>query len=212
MNSKRKLLEALREMANLKDVIRDTHGNVSCIEPGGIVRIKPSGMEYSLISEEDICSVAVIDGHDLGSIRTPSVDTKNHLDIYRRHPWVGAICHTHSPHATAFAWAQAPIPCYGTEQADYFGGEIRCLQYADLDSWGDRVELREGERAVLLGRHGCLTFAEDPVTAVKLAIALENIAEKAYLARELHYYPFDPMPQDQVDRWHKRYLHGYGQR
>lgn len=213
MNSADKLLEALKLMASLNDVIKDTHGNVSCRHVNGVIWIKPSGMPYELITREDVYAFAQVDGHDLGMTkRKPSVDLPHHLSIYQRHPWVGAICHTHSPYATAFAMSGEDIECASTEQADYFGGDIICRGYRDLDSWGPELDLDRSEKAVLLGSHGCLTFADDPVQAVKLAAALENVAQKTFLCRNIRPRREISMRQEEIDKWHRRYTNVYGQK
>lgn len=54
----------------------------------------------------------------------PSSDTKTHTEIYKAFTDIGAICHTHSTYATAWAQAGRNIPCLGTTHADYFYGDI----------------------------------------------------------------------------------------
>ena len=61
----------------------------------------------------------------------PSSDAPTHLVLYRAFPEVGAVVHTHSRWATAWAQAERPIPALGTTHADYFGGEIPCTRPAD---------------------------------------------------------------------------------
>ena len=214
-NSIRLLLEGLKKMGRRNDVIRDTHGNLSLIAPGGCVYIKPSGVPYEEIQGTDIPWAAISDGEVMStSAKKPSVDLPHHLEIYRRAPWVGAICHTHSPYATAFAMGIRGIPCLSTEQADYFGGPIRCIPYHDLDTWGMHAAPREGEKALLLGNHGALTFGVSPANAVDLAIALENVAQKTYLALMLHDRSGTVyrLPDEEIDKWHERYNNVYGQK
>lgn len=215
MNSATRLVDALALMGSMNDVIKDTHGNVSCLAPGGVIWIKPSGMPYGQITQDDVCSLAIIDGHTLGpSKRKPSVDTPHHLSIYQRHPWVGAICHTHSPHVVAYAISAVELECLCTEHADYFGGPIRILPYRDLDKWGHEVMLERSDRAILLGNHGALTFADDPIEAVKLAAALENVAQKNFLAytlSEAMNLTIDALNESEAKKWHKRYRSTYGQ-
>ena len=100
-----------------------------------------------------------------------------------------------------------------TEHADYFGHHVRVLPYRDLDSWGD-FELYSYEKAVILGNHGGLTFANDPVKAVELSLMLENIAEKNHLSRILlpTGLSSNVLSKDEMNKWHKRYSEGYGQK
>jgi L-ribulose-5-phosphate 4-epimerase len=205
------LVSGLKQMAEMKDIIRDTHGNLSVLAPGGVVCIKPSGMPYESICEEDIVCVAISDGEILMGKKKPSVDLPHHLAIYRRHPWINSICHTHSPYATAFAISGEDIECACTEHADYFGGPIICRGYRDLDSWGPALELDGDEKAVLLERHGTLTFGNTPKQAVNLAAALENVAQKTFLARNIRPRRETSMYDDEIQKWHRRYNTSYGQ-
>lgn len=208
-------LKALTTMADRNDIIKDTHGNLSQLsEDGTEVLIKPSGMPYNEISSGDVCRFDLKTGYRLDKgRRNPSVDLPHHLSIIRRHLGnnVRAVCHTHSPYATAFAMVHEEIECGCTEQADYFGGQIRCLPYRDLDIWGDDVILHEGERAILLGRHGALTFGRDAEHAVDLAIALENVAMKTFLARNIVGKRVVPLHDEVITRWWDRYNMRYGQ-
>jgi L-ribulose-5-phosphate 4-epimerase len=201
------MLSALNIMAKSQNIIEDTHGNVSYRDDFSF-QIKPSGMEYAEIRHDDLVDVNIHTG-DVTGRRKPSVDAEHHRSIYLRNPGVGAICHTHSPYATAFAIRGEDLSVLCTEHADYFGHPIRCLPFASLDRWG-WIDLKAGERAVLLGRHGVLTFARErnPVSAVKLAIALEAIAKKYLLSRAMF---LDPLDDYEVQKWHDRYQNRYGQ-
>lgn len=208
---------ALDRMKQENNAIQDTHGNVSGRDEEGNVWIKPSGVPYNQIRAENIAGITPLkNGSTIqfhGDMK-PSVDTVHHIEIYRNFPHIKAICHTHSPHVVAFAIRRQDIKCTTTEQADYFGGPIRCFPYSDLNNWGADLDSLEGEKAVILANHGSLTFAEDPVEAVKLAIMLENIARKNILAGMLD-VPESwryPLPPDEVQAWHERYQNVYGQK
>lgn len=212
---RRSLLEAIRLMAKRNDVIQDTHGNVSVRDGESFMWIKPSGVPYEKIEFDNLCGIDFYGtgGHWLqvaGNMR-PSVDTVHHRWIYQRNPKVKAIVHTHSPYVVAHAIRGSPILCVTTEQADYFGDDVRCLPYADLDKWGDLFFIDE-PKAVLLQSHGALTFADDPVKAVNLAIQLENIARKNILAGVIEDRKENPLTRDERQKWHRRYQDVYGQR
>lgn len=208
---RKSVLEALRLMAKRNDVIQDTHGNVSGIEGQRFMWIKPSGVPYDQIEFDSVCGVDFFDGKEVGKLK-PSVDTPHHQSIYINNPQIRAICHTHSPHVVAFAIRRQSIPCTMTEQADYFGGDIECFPYSDLDSWGMNLGKLGDRKAVILGNHGGLTFGKTPVEAVKLAIQLENVARKNVLAGVFdivqRWHPLEP---EEVKRWFERYNNVYGQ-
>lgn len=222
-NKALRLLKSLRLMAERNDVIQDTHGNVSVLDGTRALYIKPSGVPYNEITIDSIPRVEFDDEGKVTNVTSedglrPSVDTEHHIRIYLDNPDVKAICHTHSPHAVAHAIAGRTLLCYCTEHADYFGGPIRCCSYQDLDNWSkgilefDPIEDFYSRKAVLLRRHGVLTFAADPVEAVNLGIQLENVARKNLLAEQLTHNYIDPMPSKEVQKWHWRYQNVYGQR
>lgn len=206
------VLEALRLMAKRNDVIQDTHGNVSGIDGERFMWIKPSGVPYDQIDFDDICGVDFFEGKEVGKLK-PSVDTPHHQAIYVNNPQIKAICHTHSPHVVAYAIRRQHIPCTMTEQADYFGGAIQCYPYSDLDSWGRNLGKLGDQNAVILGNHGGLTFASDPVKAVNLAIQLENVARKNILAGMLEVDEAWrwPLGTEEIKKWFERYNNVYGQ-
>ena len=104
--------KALHKLGQMQSVIQDTHGNVSARDDMGNIYIKPSGVPYKSITVGSVCKID-IDGNQLFGQKTgideidmlkPSVDTIHHAAIYERRPNIKAICHTHSPYATAYAY------------------------------------------------------------------------------------------------------------
>ena len=122
----------------------------------------------------------------------------------------------YSPYAVAFAAAARHLYPYTTEQADYFGNTVFVKDYAGLNDWGKDLHIGENEKACLLQNHGALTFGRDCHEAVKLAIALENIAKKNHLIetlmRDESQMKMVRLPIFEVNKWHERYNNVYGQR
>ena len=105
-----------------------TWGNVSAIDrKSGLVVIKPSGVSYDGMKAEDMV-VVNLNGDVVEGNYRPSSDTPTHIELYRAHPQIGGIVHTHSTYATAFAQAERAVPAYGTTHADYFYGDIPCAR------------------------------------------------------------------------------------
>ena len=113
----------------------------------------------------------------------PSVDTPHHLYLYRFISDIGAVIHTHSPHATMFALLEKPIPVYSTAHADILGVEVPCTPYVDNreDHIGEAIikYRREGCPAVLMGRHGVFVFDKNPGEALRISVMLEYVARVA---------------------------------
>ena len=101
-----------------------TWGNVSAIDrESGLVVIKPSGVSYDTMTENDMV-VVDLEGNVVEGKYKPSSDTPTHLYLYKAFPNIGGIVHTHSTHAVAFAQAGRNIPAYGTTHADAFYGDV----------------------------------------------------------------------------------------
>jgi len=106
-----------------------TWGNVSAVDrKSGMMVIKPSGVEYDVMTAEDMVVVNIATGQVVEGSKKPSSDTPTHLALYRRYPEIGGIVHTHSRHATIWSQAGLDLPAWGTTHADYFYGTIPCTR------------------------------------------------------------------------------------
>ena len=73
-------------------LITFTWGNVSEIDrEKGIVAIKPSGVEYDVMTRDDIVLVD-LDGNIVEGNLRPSSDLDTHLEFYRNFPNIGGDC------------------------------------------------------------------------------------------------------------------------
>lgn len=97
------MLEALKEKvfrANL-DLVKHglvifTWGNVSAIDrTSGLVVIKPSGVDYDVMTADDMV-VVDLDGNVVEGRLKPSSDTPTHIVLYKAFPETGGVVHTHS--------------------------------------------------------------------------------------------------------------------
>ncbi|MBR4250314.1 MAG: L-ribulose-5-phosphate 4-epimerase AraD, partial [Verrucomicrobia bacterium] len=199
------MLEQLKEevcAANLRlkteNLVILTWGNVSAIDRhSGMVAIKPSGVSYDRLRPEDIVIVSLESGATVEGTLKPSSDTPTHLELYRSFPDIGAIVHTHSIHATAWAQACAEIPAFGTTHADYFNGPIPCTRIMWAEEVQSDYELNTGkvivERfkdldpqhcpAVLVAHHGPFVWGDTADKAVENALVLEQLALMATQTR-----------------------------
>lgn len=228
------MLEALREQvlaANLAlpehDLVRLSWGNVSGLHrDSGLVVIKASGVPYEAMRDEDLV-VVDLDGNIVEGERRPSSDTPTHLVLYRAFEQIGAIVHTHSRWATAWAQAQRPIPLLGTTHADLSPHAIpltRPLTEAEIE--GD-YERATGELLVetiaecgplelpcaLVRSHAPFCWATTPAAAIESAVTLEEVARIALLTQLLA--PDAAALDEPVRDKHYRRKHGphayYGQ-
>jgi L-ribulose-5-phosphate 4-epimerase len=205
-------------------------GNASGIDRVlGIVLIKPSGVAYDELTQEQLVAVSLEDGRLVSGDLRPSSDLPTHLALYRAYPMIAGIVHTHSIEATAWAQAGRSIPPFGTTHADHFNGPVpvsRQLTRAEIDGQYEVetgrviIETIESTRldplsmpAVLVASHGPFTWGPSAAAAVESAIALEAVAAMA--TRTVALDPgARPIADALLERHHRR-KHGadayYGQ-
>lgn len=204
-----------------------TWGNVSAVDrERGLVVVKPSGVEYDVMTEGDMV-VADMDGRVVEGRLRPSSDLPTHLELYKAWPETGGVVHTHSRWATVFAQSGWGIPAFGTTHADYFYGEIPCtapMSEEEIDGEYERatglsiIRCFAGRSplktpAALVKSHGPFIWGADASDAVHNAVVLEELAFMAW--HNLVGQPgISPMQRKLMDRHYLR-KHGpdayYGQ-
>ncbi len=231
------MLEQLKEevcAANLdlveKGVVIYTWGNVSGIsEDRKYMVIKPSGVDYSGMSPEDMVVVSFETGKTVEGKWKPSSDTNTHLELYRRYSDIKGIVHTHSTNAVAFAQAGMCIPALGTTHADYFYGDIPCTRELTSEEVNDGYETNTGKviietidkmgydpiaiPGIVVKNHGPFAWGTSPANAVYNAVVMEKVAEMDFKTLVLN--PNASMNQYVLDKHYMR-KHGpnayYGQK
>lgn len=177
-----------------------TFGNVSVADPErGVFAIKPSGVEYGNLRQEQIV-VVDFDGEIVEGTLRPSSDTPTHRRLFRAFPGIRSIVHTHSRNAVAFAQAGQGIPCLGTTHCDYFYGEVPVTRPMTEQEVMSDYEWETGNviverfknldplemNAALVHSHGPFVWGGSGKKAVEAAFALEVIAEMALKALQLN--------------------------
>lgn len=206
-----------------------TFGNVSAVDRDlGVFAIKPSGVPYRDLSPSKMVIVDFEGEIVKGKLR-PSSDTLTHAVLYKNWEKTGAICHTHSTYATAWAQAQRDIPIFGTTHADYATDDVPCAPpmndemikgnyeyetgYQILNCFKEKnLDYREMEM-VLVGNHAPFTWGKDAAKAVHNSAVLEFIAQMAFLTEKIN--PEVQRLKDSLIRKHFERKHGpdsyYGQ-
>ncbi|MDE6586222.1 MAG: L-ribulose-5-phosphate 4-epimerase AraD [Clostridia bacterium] len=226
------MLEELKKevlKANL-DLVKNglvlfTWGNVSA-RCGDYVVIKPSGIEYESMKAENMV-VVDLNGKVIEGKYRPSSDTPTHLELYKAHPEIGGVVHTHSTYATAHAQAERPIHAYGTTHADYFYGDIPCtrnLKESEISEYEKNTGMVINETfkdkdvvaipACLVAHHGVFAWGKNASEAVYHATIVEEVAKIAFMTEKLN-PSANRLPQHIADKHYYR-KHGknayYGQK
>ncbi len=178
-----------------------TWGNVSAIDrEKGLVVIKPSGVEYGEMTENDMVVVELESGRIIEGNKKPSSDTPTHLELYRSFKDISGVVHTHSRYATAFAQAGMGLMPLGTTHADYFFGKIPCTRSMNPEEIKGEYEKETGcviaetfktlspteIPGVLVKNHGVFTWGSSAENAVHNAVVLEEIAFMNYHSHMLN--------------------------
>lgn len=189
---KKKVYEANMLLPDYK-LVTFTWGNVSGVDrEAGVFVIKPSGIEYNVLTPDDMV-VVDFSGKVVEGKYKPSSDTPTHLKLYKEFKQIGGIVHTHSRYATIFAQAGADIESYGTTQADYFYHKIPCTRELNDEEIQGEYEYHTGKvivetfadlnpghvPAALVKNHGPFSWGKDAAEAVHNAVVLEEVAMMA---------------------------------
>jgi L-ribulose-5-phosphate 4-epimerase len=149
--------------------------------------------------------------------------------LYKHWEHIGAIVHTHSTYATAWAQAQRDIPIYGTTHADHNTIDIPCASPMHDEAIQGNYEYETGLQIIntlqdrglhyqdiemiLVGNHAPFTWGKTPEKAVYNSAVLENIAKMAYLTESINANA--PRLKDALIKKHYERKHGsdsyYGQ-
>ncbi len=206
-----------------------TFGNVSAVDRNlSVFAIKPSGVPYKDLTPEKMVIVD-FDGKVVDGTLRPSSDTLTHAVLYKHWEHIGAIVHTHSKFATAWAQAQRDIPIFGTTHADHHTVDVPCAApmsddmikgnyehetgFQIMNCFRDRGLDYRNVEMILVGNHAPFTWGTTVDKAVYNSAVLEAIAEMAFVTEQLN--PQAPRLKDALVRKHFERKHGpdsyYGQ-
>lgn len=184
--SARKLIVEIGRLMYDKGYVTSSDGNISCRLGENLILATPTQVSKGRMTEE-MMALTDLEGNALND-RKMSSEIKMHLLIYNMRPDVGAVCHAHTPHGTAFAAAGLAI------DAPILSEVILTLGCVPLTAYGtpSTSELTdalkpyvEHHNALLLENHGVVAYGKDLWQAFDRLETLEHTAKIAILARAL---------------------------
>lgn len=204
------------------NLVTFTWGNVSEIDrERNAVAIKPSGVDYDVMTVDDIVVVDLV-GNRLEGDLNPSSDLDTHLELYRNFENINGVVHTHSRWATAQAQIGEDVLPLGTTQADYFYGSIPCTRPMTIEEIQGDYELNTGKLIVdtyrnrnidysevpacLVHSHGPFVWGTDALNAVHNAVVLEEVTCMNIIGSIRNH----DMPRMQQELMDKHYLRKHG--
>lgn len=165
-------------------------GNISVRVDDARFVVTAAGVPYARLTAADHPIVDVWTGTWDGP-RRPTSELALHTGIMQAMPEVGAIVHTHSRHAAAFAVARLDLPFICNESMATRAERVLVTDYAppgstDLAEQALAAFRRQrGSRAVLLANHGVVAIGPSVDDAYVVAQSVEWTAEICHLARTL---------------------------
>ena len=183
-------------------------GNISFRLPGGLIAIKPSGLTYGEVTTDNL-SIVDENARLISGLR-PSSDLVFHKAIFDSYKDINCVIHTHSHFAVVMSMLGKPLEVLTTMHADYFGKSVYCMPYKnhrDADMAKSIIENKE--RVFIVERHGAIISADDPDTAIKKAVILEEIAALNYHSALIN-SEIAPLDNATVAKLHEFYNSSYG--
>jgi len=154
---------------------RGSTGNLSCRLGAGML-ITPTGMGADDIAPEDLVWLG-----DDGTLRgrwQPSSESAFHRAVYRARSDIGAVVHTHSPHATALACLRRGLPSFHYMVAVAGGTDVPLVPYHTFGTEALSTAVGGAMRdrlACLLAHHGLVAAGTDLRHAMKVALEVESL-------------------------------------
>lgn len=188
MNLKKLIVDSGLRMFNSGQTV-ETWGNISYRDKEtNLVYLTPSGMDYTIIAEEDVV-VCDLDGNIVEGKRKPTIEKSFHLGIYKARPEVKAVIHTHPIYSTVFSCTGEEIPLIIDEAAQTLGGTIKTAPYAlpGTQELADNCVKALGTEAnaCLLMSHGAVCVGDTMDAAFKVSTVLEVTAQIYYMVKSM---------------------------
>jgi L-fuculose-phosphate aldolase len=174
------VLDAVRRICDA-GLVAAASGNVSQRirrDEGDLYAVTASRVPYHRFTVDDVVVVDA-DVEPVAGDGIPSSESLAHMAVYAARPDVGAVIHTHSVYASAFAVAGRAIEPIVDEQVIVLGGEVTVAKYgasASEELAANAVAALGDRGAVLLRHHGVLGVGADLDEAVAVVELVERLA------------------------------------
>lgn len=182
-----------------KNFLASCDGNISFRINDERILITPTGVSKGHLKAEEI-AVVTLSGEVLEG--NPSGEMKMHLQVYRSSDKAKAVVHAHPPHAIAWSVAEPDLkelPSHCLSEVILAAGAIPFVPYARPGTEDMAEKLKPylpKHRALILSRHGALTWGESLDEAVNGMERVDHSAQILFLARQLGSLTF--LPEEEV--------------
>ncbi len=189
--AKQQVIDAGKRLVN-QGLISRTWGNVSCRIDGKSFVITPSGKPYEMLTPEQIVLVRIDTLEYDGEVK-PSSEKGVHAEVYKTHPDMNFVIHTHQKSASVISALGNDIKNLSPEAAELIGKDIPLAKYGLpgtktlMKGVADALE-RSNSKALIMAHHGTLCFGKDSSSAFETALLLEQICDRYIFERYKNEY------------------------
>lgn len=182
-----KIVEVCQRL-HAKNMLAAADGNVSFRVSDDEILITPSGVSKAHMPVNEM-AILNLSGDVLQG--KPSSERLMHLSVYQKCPEAKAVVHAHPPHAIAWSIAKPDLkflPDDCMSELILATGGIPFVPYArpSTQDMGDHLlEFLPQYRAMILSRHGALTWGESLEEAYLGMERLEHASQILFLAEKL---------------------------
>ncbi len=198
---RKEVIEICRRIQQ-KGFIAASDGNVSCRLDGNAILITPGGRPKGELEAEDLLRVDM-QGRVVEGRGKPSSEIRMHLCVYGVRSDVEAVVHAHPPMLTAFTVAGMPFVSGALPEVWLTIGSVPTAPYATPSTVEVPASIEpflENHHAILLERHGSLTFGKDIREAYMRLEKLEHAAHTLCYAHLLAGRAMGPLPESDLKK------------
>lgn len=194
--------EACRGLVG-RDCLAACDGNVS-LRDGERIWITGRGLNKGYLKPDQL---ALVDLQGKTIEGSPSSETKLHVRVYTLCEEAKAVIHAHPPHAIAWSVgrpsdSELPVSCVGEVILATGGIPIAPYQTAGSDDLAHSIDpYLPTHRAIILGRHGAITWGDSLREAYNGMERVEHSAKILYLAATLG--SLEPLPDFEIEKLRK---------
>lgn len=192
------ILDICKRLHN-RNMLSAADGNISFRVEPNVILFTPSGIAKAFMQPTDMAAVTLSNEIIFGN---PSSERLMHLEIFRQCPDARVVVHAHP--TTAIAWSIAKpflkkLPSDCLSEVILATGDIPFVDYArpGTQAMGDVLKpYLPRHRAMILKRHGALTWGLDLEEAYRGMERIENSAQ--ILAQAYNLGGLNPLPPEEV--------------
>lgn len=197
-NKAQQILDICKRL-HTRNMLSAADGNISLRLNNNEILITPSGIAKAFMQAEDMAIVTLDNKIIVGN---PSSERLMHLEVYHTCPQAQAVIHAHP--VTAIAWSIAKpqlkkLPSDCLSEVILATGDIPFVDYArpGTQAMGDVLKpYLPQHRAMILRRHGALTWGNDLEEAYRGMERIENSAQILMTAEQLG--GLHPLPLEEI--------------